>query len=344
MRRTLINLLLALAAVMVCLILTEVGLRIYNLARPRSHIECYESSPIPDLPHITRANFTRGDFHTNSGRLRDSEIPLDKPAETLRLAMVGNSMTIGHSVKQGELYTEVMERDLKARFQGHPKADVLNAGQLGYSIVHFLPFTREFVYPYHPDFVVYQFCWNDIEASSLMRVRKVPYQLPKSGPVRLLARHSHLFGNMMRLRDMSKFARNLLVMYDDSLAVEGFYKDLFAWEDSVRSRGLPFAMVIFPNVLEVQVPDRYPDLVQELLAKKEKILERCRQRGLPVLDLTDSLADNYRRHHKDLYLDFGHFNARGHALAAEVIENWLIRRPEFQDLVQNSISRNESIE
>jgi len=322
--KILINASLAVTAVIACLLLAEIGLRIFTSSESRAPVDYYEKSPIPGLPYVTKPNINDRDFRTNSHRLRDSEIPLEKPPGTLRIAMVGNSMTIGHAVKQDELYTEVMERDLNSRFQGQPKVDVLNAGEQGYSIIHFMPFAKEFVYPYQPDYVIYQFCWNDIESSSLMRVRNVPDQLPESGPIRFLARRSRLFGKLMKLRDMSKFAQNLLVMYDDSLAVEGFFKDLFAWADSVRDQEMLFGMAIFPNVLEVQVPDKYPELTAAFLKKKDQIIERCRRGGIPVCDLTEPLMKRYAGDHQDLYADYGHFNPRGHALAAKVIEDWLI--------------------
>ena len=335
--KIIINVALAFVTAVACLILAEIGLRIWGVTKPRPPQEYYEKSPIPELPYIAKANVHEGDFRTNSHHLRDSEIPLAKPPGTLRVAMVGNSMTIGHAVKQDELYTEVMERDLNSRFQGRPKVDVLNAGQQGYSIVHFMPFTREFVYPYQPDIILYQFCWNDIESSSLMRIRNVPDQAPKSGLARFLTRYSHLFGNLMKLRDLRKFAQNLLVMYDDSLALRGFYQDLFAWADSTRERNVPFAVVIFPTVVETIIPEKYPDVTREFIDKKGRIMEACRQHGLLVCDLTDSLRMDYGKNHQILYADFSHFNARGHELAARVIEGWLLRQPEFRNLAENAV-------
>jgi hypothetical protein len=314
---------LVLAAIILTLLAAEIGLRFFDKFFANTPDDCYEAGPLAALPHVTKANFSKRGYHSNSHRLRDSEIPLEKPDATLRLAVVGNSMTIGHAVEQDCLFTEIMERDLNRRFMGTPHVDVLNAGQQGYSIGHFSPFAREFVYPYQPDFVLYQFCWNDIESSTTMRVRRAPDQLPDSGPKRFLARHSRLFGNMMRMRDMRLFARNILVMYEDSLAVEGFFQDLFAWQEDCRLRGMQFAMAIFPNVLEVQVPERYPDVTEEFLSQKDRLIEVCRHHGLRVIDLTNPFRDNYLQAGKDLYADFGHFNNRGHQLAAQVLEDWM---------------------
>ena len=317
------NVALALAATLGTIFAAEIGLRIYDRFVALTADDCYQASPIAELPYIAKANFRKRGYFTNSHHLRNAEIPLDKPAGALRIAVVGNSMTIGHYVEQDCLFTQIMERDLKASFQGNPGVDVINAGQQGYNIEHFMPFSRQFVYAYQPDYLIYQFCWNDVEAPLMVRSRKLPDEVPDRSLSQFLTKYSRLFGKIVMLQNLSKFAEKMLICYDDSLAWKSFVTDLSAWADDVRGRNIHFAMAIFPTALEIQIPDRYPDLTEDFRRQRNRILEQCRHYGIPTCDLTDPLTSDYQRNRKDLYLDFTHFNPRGHALAAQIIEGWL---------------------
>ncbi len=321
MKRFLVNLSLAVASILVVLLVAEIVLHIYRSLFAPSTKACYVSSPTPELPFVAKANFQRRGYATNSQHLRSPEIPLEKPPATFRVAVVGNSVTIGHAVKQEELFTAVMERDFQAAFNDQPPVDIINAGQEGYGMAYFLPFSRLFVYPYQPDVMIYQFCWNDIEVSSAYRVSRPPDQLPTNPVLRFLLKNSVIYGYIHKLSGVTKLANRLVDYYDDSTAVEGFFNDLATWEQDAENRQVHFLVVIFPMAMEVQAPEQYPDIVAKIHRHKEAIMAECRRRNIEVYDVTEVIRQDYEEHHQRLFVDLGHFNARGHAVAGHWLEN-----------------------
>jgi len=305
---------------MVVTVLTfEVGLRVFGLLTTYHNNRIFTSAPVPGLPKIVKANLHYRGFYTNSMHLRDDEIPLDKPPNTFRIAVVGNSVTAGHEVDQDELFTEILEARLNEEFAGEPRVDVINTGQLGFNINHFQKYCEGIVYRYQPDVIVYQFCWNDIADPVRLRGKRFPDQVPEKGLQRFLLRHSKIYLNLYRVINRRAFGEKLVGYYDNAELVGEFYRDLFSWADSVRSREMRFLMVIIPMAIEVQATDKYSDLARRFIAKKNEIVDVCQRNGIEVFDLSGPMREDYFHHRRNLYADQGHMNARGHALAARLL-------------------------
>ncbi len=313
------NLAVAIAAILMTLLALEAGLRIFSLLTTYHNNRIFTSPPVPGLPKIVKANLHYRGFYTNSMHLRDDEIPLDKPPNTFRIAVVGNSVTAGHEVDQDELFTEILETRLNEIFSGKPRLDVINTGQLGFNINHFQKYCEAVVYRYQPDVILYQFCWNDIADPVRLRGRRFPDQVPEKGLQRFLLLHSKIYLNLYRVFYRGAFGEKLIGYYDNEELVGEFYRDLFSWAESVRARGMGFMMVIIPMALEVQATDKYPDLARKFIAKKNEIADVCLRNGIEVIDLSGPMREDFFRHRQNLYADQGHLNARGHALAARLL-------------------------
>ena len=94
----------------------------------------------------------------NSHGFRDEERSYDKPADTMRIAVLGNSWTEALQVPLEKTYTAVMQGELtgSACFAGK-RVEVLNFGVAGYSTGQELLTIQQEVWKYHPDVVVLAF-------------------------------------------------------------------------------------------------------------------------------------------------------------------------------------------
>jgi len=93
--------------------------------------------------------------HINSHGFRDEERFYEKPANTFRVAVLGNSWTEALQVLQAKTYTALLQQILneEACFSGK-RVEVLNFGVAGYSTAQELLLLRERVWNYHPDLVL----------------------------------------------------------------------------------------------------------------------------------------------------------------------------------------------
>ena len=94
----------------------------------------------------------------NSRGFRDRERSYDKLANTLRIAVLGNSWTEALQVPVDKTYTADLENDLEAHGCFAPKhVEVLNFGVAGYSTAQELLTLQKIVWNYHPDVVLLAF-------------------------------------------------------------------------------------------------------------------------------------------------------------------------------------------
>ena len=70
-------------------------------------------------------------FSVNSYGMRDLEILLSKPDGVCRIAVLGDSFTMGSGVRLSETYVKILERLLNAD-SGRSRFEVLNFGVAGY--------------------------------------------------------------------------------------------------------------------------------------------------------------------------------------------------------------------
>lgn len=108
-----------------------------------------------------------GEFKTwvriNAHGLRDREIAPGKPAGTLRILALGDSITAAFQVPLEATFEKVLEADLNGR-AGSRRAEVLNGGVNGYGTDQELLFYRHRGAEYRPDVVLVMFyLGNDVQ-------------------------------------------------------------------------------------------------------------------------------------------------------------------------------------
>ncbi len=97
----------------------------------------------------------------NKNGLRDREHSLAKPADTLRIAVLGDSYVEALQVPLEETFWAVLERELSRC--SYKKVEAFNFGVGGYGTAQELLTLKYFVWQYHPDLVILAFLTgNDI--------------------------------------------------------------------------------------------------------------------------------------------------------------------------------------
>jgi hypothetical protein len=125
------------------------------------------------------------DVRINSDGLRDREHSKTKPADTVRIALLGDSFSEAMHVPMEQTFWSLLERKLEEcnAFPGK-KIEVINFGVSGYGTAQELMTLRQKVWDYSPDLVVLAFTtYNDIYDNSraLSRTEEVPYFVYRDG-------------------------------------------------------------------------------------------------------------------------------------------------------------------
>jgi hypothetical protein len=268
----------------------------------------------------------------NAGGFRGRELPATKAAGGTRLVVLGDSVAFGYGVSDEEAFPRLID----VRDNG---IDAANLGVQGYGPGQELLVLRDEGLREDPDVVLLAFCLRNDFADAVLPVDLYNGASPRpvfrlegdrlvldDSPVRRsplgqaagwLADHSHLFNR----------AAELLPSGDAGDEVGWRYRKREALRDPARSlrlctalvvemsrlcraRGVTFLVATFPNGLSYEMETR-------LAASLQRALEEA---GLPVVDMAARFRASGARP-ADLAIDrTGHLSARGHALAAEILE------------------------
>lgn len=223
LRRLRAKLLLILAGVLCGLLAGEICLRVIGF----KNLNLYIVDPDVGFSLRPRAEgWWHGEGTTyikiNGDGLRDREHSKQKPPDTLRIAVLGDSFTEALDVEMKDAWWAVMERELQGcdAVAGR-RVEAINFGVAGYSTARELITLQRRVWQYSPDIVVLNLTTiNDIKDNSLVLNQEyaalpLPYFIYKGDQLvlddsRLVARNNSLYfrlqqtflgGAMNRLRD-----------------------------------------------------------------------------------------------------------------------------------------------
>ena len=144
-------------AASICVVLAaEVVLRILEISYPRQAVRD-EDRGTARLPGYEgwQTDEGRAYVRINQEGFRDRERVPDKPPNTLRIAMLGDSMVEAQEVPVEQRFTEVLEGLLnQRRCFASRRVEVLNFGISGYGTAQELMVLRHHVWKYQPDVVV----------------------------------------------------------------------------------------------------------------------------------------------------------------------------------------------
>ena len=180
------KLLLAMFGLLFGLVMSEIFLRVIGYSYPLFYTTDYYRG-FALQPGVEGSYQREGGSYVriNGDGLRDREHVKPKPADTVRIAVLGDSFSEAMHVPMEQTFWSLLERRLQEcnAFPGK-KVEVINFGVSGYGTAQELMTLRERVWDYSPDLVVLAFTtYNDIydDSRALSRTEEVPYFVYRNG-------------------------------------------------------------------------------------------------------------------------------------------------------------------
>jgi hypothetical protein len=315
---------LALASTLLTLFLAEVVVRAAGIG-PVFHVvlhDVFELSDDPVLGYELRAGAPDGDFSINDAGFRDRTFPVEKPAHTYRIAVIGDSLTYGFACPQDATYPKRLERLLNGYARpGAPRFEVLNFGVTGYNVTQIVERLRVLALRYEPDLILYGYALNDPQEFSYEKetledlrdeaeerfhekLRRSAFRALSRSRLFLLAWHAlsapesapepRLWGQIdpviaafARGDRRGQYFRALHAAGEPRRRLERGLSDLAGL---AREAGSTAALALFPLFLDEE-PGGYPLRDVHHLVEK-----RATARGLPVVDLEPVFESALARH------------------------------------------------
>jgi len=98
-------------------------------------------------------------YKTNRFGMRDQEYSLQKPANTIRIAVIGDSVAFGYNIPVEDTFEHLLENKLNATSEVH--FEVLNFSVVGYNSRQEEIVLKDKVLPFEPDYLLIGVCLND---------------------------------------------------------------------------------------------------------------------------------------------------------------------------------------
>jgi lysophospholipase L1-like esterase len=251
-----------------------------------------------------------------------------KSAGSRRLVVIGDSVVFAPGVAAEDRFMEQLQA--RARRQGWP-LEVRNLGVNGYTFAQYLELVRLDFFGLQPDGVLLGFTLNDIQernwrggdagnggglARLRVRIGQFIDRLERSYASRFVDEVSTRV-NLALTRDgaglyHTKWMRSVVAYWRRDDARQRLGRELDELSDRLASAGVPFAVVIFPELNDVLQPETfsYP---------RETIVHMLEERRIAYCDPYPA----FRAHAaaRDLFLtsESVHYTPSGHALLADAL-------------------------
>ncbi len=238
----------------------------------------------------------------NGDGLRDRTRTKQKPEGVTRIAILGDSVTLGAELQPQEAYPQLLE----ARFAAEGRrTEVMSVALWGWSTRQQRTAWQRIARGYRPDQALLAVCLNDIPElfNNLTRPPRWLVRLHEaSALVRLLVNAEG--------REIDSVER--LFLEPDAprvrQALARFFDEVRALRREVEADGARLALVVFPFRFQLE-PGAARAVVQE------RIAEFCRTEKLPCLDLLPTIAQVG----PTAFLDYDHLSPSGAALVADTL-------------------------
>jgi lysophospholipase L1-like esterase len=253
-------------------------------------------------------------YQINALGFRGPEVGLPKPAGTLRIAGLGDSVLFGTGVRDEHVLTTVLQEEL--RRAGVP-CEVLNLGVPTYDTFEESVFFRRVGLGLEPDLAFFLFFLNDTNAVGGVAFEAFNRTGERTGLRRVSVLYDHLAARAARREAVQQLVRDYAAGFaDDAPGWMRARQGLEKAHEAAQKRGVPLVLVIFPLLFELD--QDYP--FAEIHAR---VASAGRELGYHVLDLLPSFLG------QDgpalwVHPTNQHPNEHGHELAARALARFLI--------------------
>ena len=268
-------------------------------------------------------------FRTNSQRIRGPEYPQEAEAGVFRIAIVGDSVTMGEGVEESRAYPSLLGGMLAEKMPDK-RFEVINVGLSGSNTRLAMDRLEKAVEFYRPDLIVYGFTINDIEGPNYRAPTRNMEELKElqsnqwfvNSPlivVRLIW-WTLAAANAPGASHRNWYAEELLYNYfGNESAKRDWDQELDRFPALARKKSICAHVLIHTHFNELDEDHPYLPIYQ-------MVVEAAEQRGLPVSPTFDRFSgvdpQTLRLHFAD-----AHPNAEGHAILAQALAEGLSEMP-----------------
>lgn len=245
------------------------------------------------------------EYATNTYGMRDYEYTVNKPAGTIRVCVLGDSISFGWRLPVEQTFAKILEKRLNNQAANGAKFEVLNFSVTGYNSFQEEIALKRKVMAFHPDIVIVGFCLNDgtfTDGFAELKREMSPYAIGS----RL---HSKLLSYLLNKYEAGNFSRlagkNKIRHFFEQAAHTG------------KTSGIRVVILVFPYYFDnIEAYDLTMHKYVRSVAEKE---------GLEVLDLLDYWKDMPAGQRKILYLpgDQAHLSGYGMEKTAKELFKYL---------------------
>lgn len=289
------GLIYALVTILLTLALLEGTVRIWGYADRYIYDPIYAPYDKCDTPLVVhkpnlqnalaRANTI---INTDSLGLRSvvpGRIIGEKPANTIRIAIAGDSVTFGHGVKDtADVYPAVLESILNSQSGGTVRYEVFNFGVSAYSLAEMTATLKCRMLDLKPDIVVCAFLLDDFDPNRMVSVdeygytndRKLGGGAGRFPLIKRVLRHFHLT-YLVRDAFFAPRQKDRSRIYDEALVAQS-YPYLNEFRKIASQNGINYFFILLPSYGSEE---------------SSKIAEKLNRDGFQYLDLSN-LWTEYR--------------------------------------------------
>ncbi len=240
-------------------------------------------------------------IETNAFGMRNPAITLQPRADRLRIAFIGDSVTLGLGVEEHDGFVRQIEQ--LARRRGY-KIECLNFGIDGFHALQIEALLKDRVLKFGPDLVVYTLCLNDFDFDNASGNKIKYFKKPASFFLRKLRR-------LIRERAMRSMDYH---EYYYQLNRESVVASIRRMKAYLASHRIPFSVVIVPAFYSEQPDFDQYHLVPLHLSIRDDLIGL----GIDPIDTLFAFRASNRGPH-EYAIDIWHPNADGHRLIAATI-------------------------
>jgi lysophospholipase L1-like esterase len=346
-----LNILIVFIAVLISLIALELYFRIFNPQKLCLNVSQWDRHVgFTNIPNIVAKSITKDYKMTvkiNSHGLRDREISYEKPPNTIRIGVFGDSFTFGEGVQNDETYPKILETLLKnEKINGKYNIEVLNFGIGKTGISHQFAFYQKEGEKYNLDIVLVgllsdfarniagvfvlkdgELIHNPTAYSTIRKIQKIVYWLPFYS---WLAENSHLVnfirqvatkiddkirvskGRELNIPDKNKMNITQKEIQITIKLIEEFYNE-------VKNANALFYLINLPIKGQKDLWDYSGDKdIPTFIIEDKAVLDFMGEKCIPYIDLVPYFTSIDQSLY--YFISDGHMNAKGHELIANIIK------------------------
>ena len=221
------------------------------------------SNPSDSIIYTLKPNldttFARANVRTNSFGMRGPEVSVEKPARTIRVALLGDSFAFGWGVERDKIFAQVLEERLQNYVGTEKHIEVLDFGVPGYSTFQEVADFFEKGVQFKPDIVLVYFVENDFDLPFFIRnvqSNDLMHRWKRDDPA-VAAERAHMQETMSPNRSLKTLARRGI---EEGYAVYLAINPRPEWkEDRAKLKVLDHSM----HIHELSISDDFDRIVRE---------------------------------------------------------------------------------